>query len=148
VGGAHAGDWEAVVGSTDRHGRRRSVRALLGAAALVAGACGPEPFVEDGTAFGSSSSFPVEAGTHAIAWSAWDGLPPLDGCLFGLILSPDDPPQTTDPGEVAFRPPKLAYHVLDAGAALNGQAILELPSGRYHFVVEGSCFWSLRLDRH
>jgi hypothetical protein len=152
VGVRDAGDWEAAMGSTDRHGIRRSTGAVVAFAAMAASivvACGPEPFVDDGTTFGPSESFDIESGTHAISWSAWDAVPPIDGCLFGLLLDPEDPGGADVPRPPpGFSIPKLAYQVLDGGDALNGQAVLELPSGRYRFVVEGSCSWSVRVDRH
>ena len=120
---------------------------LLAAAALVAASCGPEPFLENGTTFGPSESFDVEAGTQTISWSAWDAAEPVDGCLFGLLLDPEDA-GTGSPEHAGYRIPKLAYQVLGASDTLNGQAILELPAGRYRFIVEGSCAWSLRVDRH
>ncbi|HEX5014676.1 MAG TPA: hypothetical protein VFV72_11035 [Candidatus Limnocylindrales bacterium] len=115
-------------------------------AALV-GACGPEPFVDEGTTFGASESFDVDAGTQTISWSAWDATEPVDGCLFGLLLDPEDAGPDSA-AQAGFQIPKLAYDVLGAGDARNGQAVLELPAGRYRFVVEGSCWWSLRVDRH
>ena len=50
VGVRDAGDWEAAMGSTDRHGIRRSTGVVVAFAAMAASivvACGPEPFVDD-----------------------------------------------------------------------------------------------------
>ena len=142
------------MGSTDRYEVRGSavvVGLLSVLVAVIVAACSPEPFVADGTGFGPSESFEIEAGTHAISWSAWDSVPPVDGCLFGLLLDPEtnglgDADQAQPP--LGFSIPKLAYQILDGGDAINGQAVLELPAGRYRFVIEGSCFWSVRVDRH
>jgi len=117
--------------------------------AAIGAACAPEPFIGEGTSFGPSESFNLETGTHAISWTARDGQAPADGCLFGLLLDPEDlgaaegvePP----PG---FEIPKLAYQVLDDGGSLSGLTALELPAGRYRFLIEGSCWWSVRVDRH
>ena len=137
------------MGSTDRHRARGPSRAVLVVVAFLVVACGPEPFVEEGTMFGSSQSFDLDAGTHAISWSAWDAAPPVDGCLFGLLLDPEDlgAADELEP-PIGFEVPKLAYQVLDGGDALNGRMALELPGGRYRFIVEGSCAWSVRVDRH
>jgi hypothetical protein len=140
------------VSSTDRRRPRGSRGLLLGAvaaAAVVAAACTPEPFIAEGTSFGASDSFELETGTHAISWTARDGQAPADGCLFGLLLDPEDlgaaegiePP----PG---FEIPKLAYQVLDDGGSLSGLKALELPAGQYRVLIEGSCWWSVRVDRH
>ena len=125
------------------------VAALLAAVAAIGAACAPEPFIAEGTSFGPSESFMLEAGTHAISWTARDGQVPADGCLFGLLLDPEDlgaaegiePP----PG---FAIPKLAYQVLDDGGSLSSLTALELPAGRYRFLIEGSCWWSVRVDHH
>ena len=140
-----AGDWRAAVGPN--HWERRTI-ALLAGVAIVVAACGPEPFLDDGTTFGKSDSFELDAGTQTISWSAWDAAEPADGCLFGLILDAQtvSPPDATQP--LRFSIPKLAYQVLGGGETLNGQAVLELPAGTYGFVIEGSCFWSVRVDRH
>ena len=139
------------MGSTDCHQLRGAVVATL-LAVLVAptlAACSPEPFVADGSGFGPSESFEIEPGTHAISWSAWDAVPPVDGCLFGLLLDPENPDSADGPEQpLRFSIPKLAYQILGGGDAINGQAVLELPGGLYRFVVEGSCEWSVRVDRH
>ena len=137
------------MGSTGDRWKRGSRGAVLATAGLLSLACSPEPFVGEGTSFGPSESFVLEPGTHAISWTARDAEPPADGCLFGLLLDPEDigaaeeiePP----PG---FDIPKLAYSVLDGGGSLSGLTALELPAGRYRFIVEGSCWWSVRVDRH
>ena len=123
-------------------------RGLVLALAFVAGACAPAPFVGEGTTFGNSESFVIEAGTHAIAWSAWDAASPADGCLFGLLLDPVVLDATDVAPPLGFDIPKLAYQVLDGGQSLNGLTAMELPGGTYRFVIEGSCAWSIRVDRH
>jgi len=137
------------VGSTDDRWRPGSRGAVLATAVVFAAACSPEPFVGEGTSFGPSESFVLEAGTHAISWTARDGAAPADGCLFGLLLDPEDLGLAEDieppPG---FEIPKLAYQVLDEGGSLSGLIALELPAGRYRFLIEGSCWWSVRVDRH
>jgi uncharacterized membrane protein YedE/YeeE len=137
--------------STGRRGTRRSRGVVLAMAALVAlvgVACAPEPFVGEGTTFGYSESFVIEAGTHAISWSAWDAASPGDGCLFGLLLDPEALAATDVAPPPGFDIPKLAYEVLDGGGSLNGLMAMELPAGKYRFVIEGSCAWSVRVDRH
>ena len=124
------------MGSTDRRGigaRRGALVAFAAIAASIVAACGPEPFVDDGTTNGPSESFDIEAGTHAISWSAWDAVPPVDGCLFGLLLDPEDlgGADTAQPPP-GFSIPKLAYQILDGGRARStARPRLELPAGRY-----------------
>ena len=116
------------MGSTDRRWTRGPSRAGLMVISAVAVACGPEPFVEEGSTFGKSQSFEIDAGTHAISWSAWDAAPPVDGCLFGLLLDPEDLGSADElEPPIGFDLPKLAYQVLDGGDALNGRIALELP---------------------
>ena len=134
--------------STSRRLAHGAQGVVLALAAVAAVACAPEPFVGEGTAFGYSESFVIEAGTHAISWSAWDAAAPVDGCLFGLLLDPEALAATDVAPPPGFDIPKLAYQVLDAGDSLNGLAAMELPAGKYRFVIEGSCAWSVRVDRH
>lgn len=123
---------------------------LVVLAAASAGACAFEPsaFVSEGTTFGTSESFVIEAGTHAVTWSAWDAASPADGCLFGLLLDPIDFAVENVEQPLGFDIPKLAYQPLDGGETLNGTLAMELPGGTYQFVIEGSCAWSVRVDRH
>ena len=134
-------------GCRRRHG---PLSVLLVLAATSAGACAFEPtaFVSEGSTFGSSESFVIEAGTHAITWSAWDAASPADGCLFGLLLDPLELAVQNVEQPLGFDIPKLAYQVLDGGETLNGTTAMELPGGTYQFVIEGSCAWSVRVDRH
>ena len=138
------------MGSTGCRRRHGSLAALLVLAAASAGACAFEPasFVSEGTTFGYSEPFVIEAGTHAITWSAWDAASPADGCLFGLLLDPLELAVNNVEQPLGFDIPKLAYQPLDAGDTLNGTMALELPGGTYQFVIEGSCGWSVRVDRH
>jgi hypothetical protein len=139
------------VSSTGRRRTRGSLGVVLVVAAVVAVtgvACAPEPFVGEGTTFGHSESFVIEAGTHAISWAAWDAASPGDGCLFGLLLDPEALAATDVAPPIGFDIPKLAYQVLDGGGSLNGLTAMELPAGKYRFVIEGSCAWSVRVDRH
>jgi hypothetical protein len=135
---------------TGCRGRQGRLGVLVVLAAASTGACAFEPtaYVIEGTTYGTSESFMIEAGTHAITWAAWDAASPADGCLFGLLLdplevAPQDPAQSS-----GFDIPKLAYQVLDGGDTFNGTVAMELPGGTYQFVIEGSCAWSIRVDRH
>jgi uncharacterized membrane protein YedE/YeeE len=136
------------VSSTERRRTHGFLGVFVGLVAATGAACGPEPFVGEGSTFGNSESFVIEAGTHAITWSAWDAAPPADGCLFGLLLDPVTLAATDVAPPPGFDTPKLAYQILDGNDSLNGMSVLELPGGTYRFVIEGSCAWSVRVDRH
>jgi hypothetical protein len=136
------------VSTTERRIGQGSPGVAIVLVCVAAAACAPEPFVGEGTTYGYSDPFVIEAGTHAISWSAWDAASPGDGCLFGLLLDPLELAVSDIAPPPGFNIPKLEYQVLDGGTSLNGLAAMELPGGQYRFVVEGSCAWSVRVDRH
>jgi len=111
-----------------------------------------------GTGEAITEGVPLPAGWARIRWDVDDVQLPTNGCQFGLRLVWLDPPANgvkeavaVPPGWLAFRHdqlPKLEYRTIAAGGHRSVATIpIEFQAGTYQFIVEGTCGWSVSIDR-